>query len=331
MDKYQGLSVFARCSESKEQCGIPKDCALIRQTDICQVLAISTGERGKQYFRSSIGACFAAEVALESMYVFASSISKEMLFTDIGSQSRLLRQLAGSIIAGWKDKVQKDMEACPFRPEEISSIEDIKYRENFQKGIDQEYAYRANVAGAVVTKDYCLIIRNGDSECTIVETAPETSDKLTEPVPWNKKCGEYYSTSLCDMTAIREFRYCCLDVVPAAIFLVSGSLRCCFNRMEVYHIYLEQMAHILLENGSMSGTYLKNNLLELSQRGTHEDICLVCAWSVDALGNCLRPGQKQACEIEQRSSRRIVYFLAGTCILLLSTMISFMVCFFSGR
>ena len=331
MDKYQGLSVSARCAESIGQRGVSKDCVLIRQTATCQILTISTGEDGKQYFRSHIGACFAAEAALESMDVFASSVSKEMLFTDKGSESRLLRQLAGSIITGWRDRVKKDIEACPFRPEEISSVENIKYKENYKKGIDQEYAYRANVAGAVVARDYCLIIRNGDSECTVVETAFGTSDKLTEPVPWNKRCREYYSTSLCDMTAIREFRYCCLDVVPAAVFLVSGSLRRCFNRTEVYHIYLEQMALLLLENGTTGTKYLKKNLLELSQRGTHEDVCLVCAWSANALGNCLKPRQRQACGTDQQPSRRAVYFLAGTCILLLSIMISFMVCVFFGR
>jgi len=242
-------------------------------------MAVSSGGKDSQYFRSYLGARFAAEAALEAMAgfagAFAPAISRRSLFADERTQARIIRQLEGSIIVSWRKKVQKHLECCPFQTKEIDAVEDFKYKKGYRNGTDLEYAYRANVMAALVTGEYCLVVRNGDGECSIIDR----NQKVSEPVPWNEKCKENYSTSMCERTAIWEFRHFCSETVPAALFLMTGGLRGSLGQEADYHAYILQVFRKMAQSLADAEKYLNEKLPGLSRAGGHGDMCLAAGIS----------------------------------------------------
>ena len=272
MDKYQELSIFVCGSDHADKQALCEDYSAFRKDDHFSVIAVSAGGNESQYFRSYLGARFAVEAALDSLTAFASSVSKEMLFADKRTQTRLLRQLEGSIVINWNEKVNRHLENYPFQQEELDSVESDKHRQGYQEGVAPEYAYRANIAGAVVTDEYCLVIRDGNGECALIEK----DGQLTDPLPVTRKEDGY---ALCRPNAVREFSHCCSDSVPASIFLVTDGARRCFAKQEDYHAYLRELTQMLLRNPQDAKEYLKVDLPMLSRKGSHSDMCLAAVWS----------------------------------------------------
>lgn len=283
MDKYQGLSISVCGLDQGGQQTIPGDYSLIHEDEQFYVMAVSAGSSGSRYFRSYQGARYAAEAAFNSLKVFASTVTGEALFADERTRERMIRQLEGSIIVGWGEKVRRHLAGNPFLPEEIDGVEDEKYKNGYRKGTDLEYAYRANIMAAVVTKEYCLVIRNGNGQCTVMEAGRQ----MEEPIPWNKKCTDSYSTSLCERSVLQDFRHYCAREVPPAVFLVTDGMCRCFEEPEEYHGYMEQLMQRALRNSSDAKEYLRVNLPELSRRGSHGDMCLAGVWHPAALREIL--------------------------------------------
>lgn len=299
MNKYQGLSVCASYPEKKGQEDQSKGCGSIYKNNEYAILAVSAGGKQEQYFRSHLGACFAAEAASDALCTFASSVTKDILFTDEKSMPRLMRQLEGSVIIRWKERVWTHLETCPFQPEEIKTVRDHKYKENYEKGIDLEYAYRANVTAAIVAKDYCLIIQNGDSECIIIKNRSRSEKILKAPVLWNNEWGRSYSDSICNKTALRGFRYCCLDTAPDAIFLVADSRYPYFDEMKGYSANLEQIIHELMRKGAEWENGLKERLVCLCRTEKLEYLCMACAWPKDTWSKRLKIQARLAWELNR--------------------------------
>lgn len=279
MSKYRNLSISVRGADHTEQQALLEDYSVTYECEAFHIAAAAGGGTESQYFRSYLGSRFAAEAALKAAITFASSVSGEELRFDERSRLRMIRQLEGSIIIGWRERVREHLETYPFLDEEIDSIEDEKYRNGYQAGIDLEYAYRSNVMVAITTKDYCLVIRNGSGECTFLWKG----GRQEEPVPWNDKCVDGFSTSMCERTAIQEFRHFYAETAPAALFLMTGGMRSCFEQDEEYHEYLNLLARKLYQSPEDVEDYLKAYLPELSKKGTHGDMCLAMIWSLEDL------------------------------------------------
>lgn len=277
MDKYQELSIFVCGSDHADKQALCEDYSAFRKDDDFSVIAVSSGGNESQYFRSYLGARFAVEAALDSLTAFASSVSKDKLFADKRTQTRLMRQLEGSIVVSWNEKVNRHLENYPFQQEELDSVESDKHRQGYQEGVHLEYAYWANVTAAVATDNYCLIIRGGNGECVLIEK----DGKVTDPLPVTRKEDSY---ALCRPNAAREFSYCCSDSVPSSIFLVTEGVRRCFPKQEDYHAYLLELTQMLLRNPNDGKEYLKADLPALSRKGSHDDMCLAAIWSSEKLG-----------------------------------------------
>ncbi len=278
MDKYQELSIFVCGSDHADKQALCEDYSAFRKDEHFSAIAVSTGGNESQYFRSYLGARFAVEAALDSLTAFASSVSKEMLFADKRTQERLLRQLEGSIVVNWNEKVNRHLENYPFQKEELDSVESDKHRDAYQKGIQLELAYRANVTAVIATDDYCLVIRDGNGECVLVEK----DGKPADPLPVTRREDSY---TLCRPNAAREFSHTCSDTVPASIFLVTEGVRRCFARQEDYHAYIQELTQMLLKNPGDAKEYLKVDLPLLSRKGSHDDMCVAAIWSSDKLEN----------------------------------------------
>lgn len=277
MDKYQELSIFVCGSDHADKQALCEDYSAFRKDDHFSVIAVSSGGNESQYFRSYLGARFAVEAALDSLTAFASSVSKDTLFADKRTQTRLMRQLEGSIVVNWNEKVNRHLENYPFQEEELDSVESDKHRQGYQEGVHPEYAYWANVTAAVAADGYCLIIRGGNGECVLIEK----DGKVTDPLPVTRREDSY---ALCRPNAAREFSYCCSDSVPSSVFLVTEGVRRCFPKQEDYHAYLLELTQMLLRNPNDGKEYLKADLPMLSRKGSHDDMCLAAVWSSEKLG-----------------------------------------------
>lgn len=324
MDKYQGLSVCACHPEKKGDQDQSKGCGIIHRNDEYEVLAVSAGGKQTQYFRSHLGARFAVEAASDALRAFASSVTRDMLFADERNQSRLLRQLEGSIITAWKALVRAHLKAYPFQPEEIKAIRNNKYKENYKKGIDLEYAYRANVTAAIVAKDYCLMLQNGDGECWIMKNRSRSAKIRKDTIPKNDKCEKEYSTAMCDKTALREFRYCCLDTAPAAIFLAAGSRQLYSDKAKEDSVNLDQIAHELMLKGAERNTGLKEKLACLCRKEKLDYLCMACLWTEDIWSKRLKTQVRAVWEKYGLPFKKIAYFVGSAVFLLLIFLIVYM-------
>lgn len=295
MDKYQDLSISVRGSDHTEQQALLEDYSLTYTVERFQIMVVAGGGNDSQYFRSYLGARFAAEAALKSAITFASTVTKQALH-DERTRVRMVRQLEGSIIISWREKVREHLDANPFLDAEIDAIEDEKYRKGYRSNVDLEYAYRSNVMVGIAGKDYYLVIRNGNGECTVLGA----DSKLDEPVPWNEKCSDSFSTSMCERTAIQEFRHYYSEEAPAALFLMTNGMRRCFEQEEEYHEYIRLLAQKIQRNPEDIEEYLKIYLPELSKKGSHGDMCLAFGWSEAALKKAIQPASKTEIKADQR-------------------------------
>ena len=197
------------------------------------VIAVSDGHGSENFVRSDRGSKYACEAALEAATDFLNSIvvlkQQERSagddenprihdFTAFGELHRVLYandqeevivQLCKNILARWNEKVRLDYESSPFSEEEVKNVSE-KYRAGYLRGEKPEHAYGATLQLAIMTKHFFLGIRNGDGECVTIDR----DGRFHTPIPENDSCEANYTTSLCDSSAIDDFRYVLLFEDP---------------------------------------------------------------------------------------------------------------------
>lgn len=259
---------------------------------------VCDGHGGKRYFRSDIGAKIAAEVTERNVQMFLKevgpallkgksfsqeeTISGQIYKQDFDKQSPVesaFRQLFASIISGWNVKVLEHASQNPIREEEKSDLE-LKWIDDFNNGLSLEKVYGCTLIVYASTPDFWLAFQIGDGKCFSFDK----EGQWKEPIPWDERCFLNKTTSICDSSAIDEFRYCYQGdgKFPIAIILGSDGIDDSFGAEENQANFYVQILKSLVKSGmALTLSEIESTLPQLSKIGSQDDMSIAMVFDME--------------------------------------------------
>ncbi|MBQ3062902.1 MAG: protein phosphatase 2C domain-containing protein [Clostridia bacterium] len=290
----------------KKEGTLCQDWAETAEGDGFLIIAVSDGHGSRNFVRSDRGSRFACRAALDAMHDFASEIRAEHI---VGSRraNEVVSMLCKNIIMRWRDAVNEDVKACPFTEDEVKNVSD-KYRESYLAGEQAEHAYGATLIALLITEEYMLAIRNGDGECVTVSRRGH----MDKPIPWNDKCEASVVTSMCDRSAIDEFRFFYTTDLPAAAFIGTDGVDNSYPRTEELFELYANICTEAVDNGAenMKGE-LEAFLPVMTEKGSGDDVSIAAILDSELLNGVRDELMEQRMRVERthelrRLNRRLV-------------------------
>lgn len=263
--------------------------------DSMSMAIVCDGHGGSRYFRSDIGAKIATnvtKVCVEEFirqidtallkgkpYTKKSAISSEVqlnLFTKDTLTDKSFRQLFSSIIYNWRVKIVQHAEQFPLTSTEKEQVE-YRYQNDFINGIGIEKVYGCTLICYVITADYWFAFQIGDGKCISFDM----EGNWEEPIPWDENCFLNKTTSLCDSSALNEFRYsyCGDGHYPLAVFLGTDGIDDSFGEIEnMIDFYIQVLKLIVNEGEEHTLNTVKETLPQLSKIGSKDDLSMACIY-----------------------------------------------------
>lgn len=255
------------------------------------IAIVCDGHGGKRYFRSDIGAMIAAEVAERKVRAFIEeaglsllkgtpftqcvTISEQITNQDFDKTSnieRAFRQLFGSVIYEWNAQVLEHASQTPISETEKKNLEERWIRE-FDSKENLEKVYGCTLLVCAYTPEFWFAFQIGDGKCF----ACDESGIWREPIPWDERCFLNKTTSICDSSAIDEFRYCYDGTgnFPIAVILGSDGIDDSFGAEENQANFYVQILKSIAKSG-MEATLseIESTLPQLSKIGSQDDMSI---------------------------------------------------------
>lgn len=259
---------------------------------------VCDGHGGKRYFRSDIGAKIAAEVTERNVQIFLEEVGPTLLkgksfsqeetisgqidkqdFDKLSPVETAFRQLFASIISGWNVKVLEHASQNPIRKEEKSELE-LKWIDDFNNGLSLEKVYGCTLIVYASTPEFWFAFQIGDGKCFSFDK----EGQWKEPIPWDERCFLNKTTSICDSSAIDEFRYCYQGDgnFPIAIILGSDGIDDSFGAEENQANFYVQILKSLVKSGIASTlSEIESTLPQLSKIGSQDDMSIAMAFDME--------------------------------------------------
>ncbi len=302
LDAMNSFSTFCQGESHILIDKVCQDYALDESKKGVSIAIVCDGHGGERYFRSDVGAKFAAEVTLKQIKTLLKDfgtiakiletsdfVQVEALTTQrakmnlekVTEVDKSFRQLFMSIIACWHTAIEEHAANNPLTEQELFSVPE-KYTSVFLDNLEKTYG--CTLMAVVATQKYWFAFHIGDGKCISFDT----NGTWMEPIPWDDKCFLNKTTSLCDSDAIDEFRYCYGGRAsqPAAIFLGSDGIDDSFGETENMVNFYVQIAKMLgsgkegRENAIKS---LRDDLPKLSKIGSKDDMSVAAVYNFDEL------------------------------------------------
>ena len=181
------------------------------------IAIVADGHGSKSCFRSDYGSRVAAEVALECLQQFAEATlasveTEERFYLDIFSNPRYrhmtVRRLTDTILAGWHDRVSEDYNNNPPTIDEMgeSAVE-------YQNGKNPTHIYGTTLIAALRIPQCLILLQQGDGRCDVFYE----DGSVDQPIPWDSRCEDTTTTSLCDEDAADSFRSSVINLNEKAV------------------------------------------------------------------------------------------------------------------
>ena len=265
------------------------------------VFAIGDGHGDPNCFRSNIGSELACKTAIIELIDFAkehNNPSNTAFDSDIHS-------LLSDIVRKWKSSVLVEAQNNPFTEDELSKASTLA--EAFRNNRHIESAYGTTLIACLATKEYMLLIQQGDGHC-IAFAADGT---VLQPIPWDERCIGNATTSLCDNDATESFRYAVINLEETPIVAcIAGSdgVEDSFpTSIEKTFAYYRDIISDICSNGTLQTEYaLPEKMSILSQNGSADDITICGIVDVESASPLLEKFEKQNKIIELETTISIL-------------------------
>ena len=241
------------------------------------IAVVCDGHGGNDYIRSAAGSRFAADIAERNIRDFVASVDKDELkrHSDV-----LIAKLEGSIIGNWNEAIYEHFEQNPFTEEEIAILSSKAQKKYLQEG-RIESAYGTTLIAVVVTPNYWFGIHIGDGKCVAI--SPE--GRFLQPIPWDEKCFLNATTSICDSSALENFRHFYSEKLPVAVFVGSDGIDDCFkNDQQLYNLYKTVLYSFTTSEFDSALSDLHDYLPRLSAKGSGDDVSVAAVLDMDLIG-----------------------------------------------
>ena len=177
-----------------------------------QIAVVADGHGDPVCMRSAAGSRRAVEIAVECLKEFAKSVTEEESseeYESIAKQltvgktgKRVMQQLTNTIISRWHSFVDADLCENPLTQEEKEKAG--RYAEVYRRGDRLAHAYGTTLIAALRTPDFLMLLQQGDGRCDVFAE----DGTVSQPIPWDDRCHENVTTSLCDEDVVTSIRSC---------------------------------------------------------------------------------------------------------------------------
>ena len=234
------------------------------------IAVVSDGHGDSRCFRSQYGSKFASEVALASLKEFAEYVIQVGCDpTALSNDPSTLRHLTDTIVARWYDSVTDDFHNAAPTDEELALIGAASAEDISEDSI--LHIYGATLIAALWLPNMIVLLQQGDGRCDVFYS----DGTVNQPIPWDDRCVNTTTTSLCDSDADERFRSYVLDlqkVTVAACYLacdgIEDAYRDSVTTMEGTHTFFKDLSCKLMKMDERSFcTYLEEFLPEFSRDG----------------------------------------------------------------
>lgn len=234
------------------------------------IAAVADGHGDATCMRSETGALAAVQTAVECLTEFAEQVLDAPQAEGYpGLRERLsipkhraavMRQLTDVIVSRWYSFVERDATEHPFSEEELKLAG------------PGPHAYGATLIAALMLPEFLILIQQGDGRCDVFFE----DGRVEQPIPWDDRCYENVTTSLCDEDAAEGIRFCVLDRRQrqvAACYLGSDGVEDSYRDMDGTHrFYMELSCRIHEDGPEIFEASLADRLSALSRKGSGDDI-----------------------------------------------------------
>ncbi len=244
------------------------------------IAVVADGHGSEQCFRSSFGAKIAVNIALTCLQEFAETILAlpEMenqfykdIFTNPRYRNMTLRQLTDTIIARWNDGILEHYKKNPLTKEE-------KEKEVDSKKETIAYIYGTTLLAALMLPSCLILLHQGDGRCDVFYE----DGTIDQPIPWDSRCEDTITTSLCDEDAADSIRTCVLNIEEKKVIAcylgcdgVEDAYRDTYEGLGGSHIlmggvhtfYKDLTCQLAIRNKTEFETYLDTMLPKFSEHG----------------------------------------------------------------
>lgn len=262
------------------------------------VAIVCDGHGGKRYFRSDIGAKIAAEVAERKVRAFIEEVGLSLLkgipftqcvtiseqitnqdFDKTSNIERAFRQLFGSIIYEWNAQVLEHASQVPISETEKEGLEK-RWIKEFESKDNLEKVYGCTLLVCAYTPGGWFAFQIGDGKCFTCDE----NGIWSEPIPWDEQCFLNKTTSICDSSAIDEFRYCYDGTgnFPIAVILGSDGIDDSFGAEENQANFYVQILKSIAKSGiEATLSEIESTLPQLSKIGSQDDMSIAMVFDAE--------------------------------------------------
>jgi hypothetical protein len=240
---------------------------------------VADGHGSSSCFRSAKGARFAVEAAVDCLRYFADMLlqspeNEESFYRDMFSNPRYrqnqIRHLTDTIIAEWYNRVMVDYRDNPLTEPE----------QQLFKGFDDraEHIYGTTLIAALWLPKCLILLQQGDGRCDVFYG----DGSIDQPVPWDRRCMDFMTTSMCDEDVATSIRSCVVDLEKKPV--IACYLGCdgvedayrdtyedCGGRhllMGGVHTFYKELTRQIAVNGTeLFGKNIENFLAYFSENG----------------------------------------------------------------
>lgn len=176
------------------------------------IAIVADGHGSKSCFRSDYGSKVATEVAMECLQQFAeatlaSEEVEDRFYKDMFSNPRYrqmtIRRLTDTIIAGWHDRVLENYKNDPPSVEEMGES-----AAEYEGGKNFVHIYGTTLIAALWMPKCLVLVHQGDGRCDVFYS----DGSVDQPIPWDSRCEDTVTTSLCDEDVTDSFRSRVIDL-----------------------------------------------------------------------------------------------------------------------
>ena len=186
------------------------------------------------------------------------------------AKARVPESLTNAIVSRWYAFVNEDLRQNPLSEEELG--QSGRYEDEYREGRRLAHVYGTTLIAALMLPGYLLLIQQGDGRCDVFYE----DGTVDQPIPWDERCHENVTTSMCDEDApasIRSRVISLKDKKVIACYLGSDGVEDAYPDMEGTHMFYRGLTCELAERGTEGfEAYLAEMLPGFSQTGSGDDV-----------------------------------------------------------
>lgn len=257
------------------------------------IAVVADGHGDPACFRADRGSKFAVKACIDSLRGFAETILESKQEDESSSfieklsygksAESTMRQLTNSIISRWGELVSDDLANNPCTETELLMAGDMA--ELYRKGNKLLHIYGTTLIAALLVNDYLILIQQGDGRCDVFYE----DGTVNQPIPWDDRCFENETTSLCDSDVVTSIRHCIISVKnnkPIACFLSSDGVEDSFinEPMDGVHTFNRGLCAMFFTAGQERFLEELHSILPgFSESGSGDDVSVAGIFNVEKI------------------------------------------------